>query len=166
MELGGLTHESERVFLLSTTHGGETHSLAAAQATIAELRERDVAKHLWTIGERLSEGLNEAARREHVDEGFSCSGYPCSPVLTFSDVGNVSAGELRTLFLQEMVRRGVLIPYVAPSYSHGPEEVDRTTEAAEAAFAVVRRVLEGEPLEKHLVGPTVKPVFRRSNFDH
>ena len=31
MELGGLHHARERVFLLSTTHGAETHSLAAAQ---------------------------------------------------------------------------------------------------------------------------------------
>jgi glutamate-1-semialdehyde 2,1-aminomutase len=165
MELGGLAHENERVFLLSTTHGGETHSLAAARATVAELRERDVAKHLWSIGKRLCDGLNDVARREQVEDGFSCSGYPCSPVLTFSDVGKVSSGELSTLFLQEMVRSGVLIPYVAPSYSHGPEEVDRTMEAAAAAFAVMRRVLDGEPLEKHLVGPSVKPVFRRYNFD-
>ncbi|MCI0611672.1 glutamate-1-semialdehyde 2,1-aminomutase, partial [bacterium] len=29
MDLGGILHERERVFLLSTTHGAETHSLAA-----------------------------------------------------------------------------------------------------------------------------------------
>jgi glutamate-1-semialdehyde 2,1-aminomutase len=163
MELGGLEHERERVFLLSTTHGGETHSLAAALATITELRERDVAAHLWTVGRSLCDGLSEAARSEHVDGVFVCGGYPCSPVPTFSDGDNVSAGEVRTLFLQEMVKRGVLIPYIAPSFSHGPTEVDRTVEAAAAAFAVVRRVLEGEPLEQHLVGPPAKPVFRRYN---
>ena len=34
MRLGGLDHDSERVFLLSTTHGAETHSLAAAWETL------------------------------------------------------------------------------------------------------------------------------------
>src|SRR5437899_10010213 len=34
MNLGGLFHEKERVFLLSTTHGAETHALAAAIKTM------------------------------------------------------------------------------------------------------------------------------------
>ena len=33
MELGGLLHDKEKVFLLSTTYGAETHALAAALAT-------------------------------------------------------------------------------------------------------------------------------------
>ena len=37
MELGGLYHDRERVFLLSTTHGAETHALAAAIATMPNL---------------------------------------------------------------------------------------------------------------------------------
>jgi glutamate-1-semialdehyde 2,1-aminomutase len=165
MELGGLTHAGERVFLLSTTHGGETHGLAAARATLAELREKNVADHLWTIGRRLADGLNEAAEREGVADAFTCKGYPCSPVPVFSDVGELPAADSRTIFLQEMIRRGVLIPYIAPSYSHGDAEVDRTIEAAGTAFAVVRRALEGEPVETLLVGPPVKPVFRRYNAD-
>ena len=34
MKLGGLEHNKERVFLLSTTYGGETHHLRAAQKSI------------------------------------------------------------------------------------------------------------------------------------
>ena len=165
MELGGLTHEAERVFLLSTTHGGETHSLAAARATVMELREKDVSDHLWSIGQRLSDGLNDAARTRGVPEHFACVGFPCSPILTFTGGTDLSEAELRTLFHQEMTVRGVLIPYVAPSFSHGAAEVDRTVEAASGAFGVLRRVLDGEPLEEHLTGPIIKPVFRRYNFD-
>jgi glutamate-1-semialdehyde 2,1-aminomutase len=165
MELGGLTHEAERVFLLSTTHGGETHSLAAARATVMELREEGVCDHFWSIGQRLSDGLNDAARANGVDESFACVGFPCSPALSFSGGDVVSEAELRTLFHQEMIVRGVLIPYVAPSFSHSAAEVDRTVEAASGAFGILRRVLDGEPLEEHLTGPIIKPVFRRYNFD-
>src|SRR6266481_1603435 len=38
MELGGLHHDKERVFLLSTTHGAETHGLAAAIETMRVYR--------------------------------------------------------------------------------------------------------------------------------
>ena len=34
MERGRARHPDERVFLLSTTHGAETHALAAAMAVI------------------------------------------------------------------------------------------------------------------------------------
>jgi glutamate-1-semialdehyde 2,1-aminomutase len=124
--LGGLHHEQPRVFLLSATHGGETHALAAAKATIEELRERDGVAHLWRIGAALQDALNAAAREQGVDDVAVCRGLPCSPLLAF-DAGDAqrSAG-LRTLFLQETVARGVLIPYIAPSLSHGDEHVQRT----------------------------------------
>ncbi len=163
MELGGLHHDRARVFLLSATHGGETHAIAAALATIAEVRERDVVDHLWTIGRTLQDGLNAAARDAGVAEAVSCSGYPCSPVLTFDGGDPLSSAQLRTLFMQEMVSAGILIPYIAPSFSHGAAEVEHTVEAAVTALGPVRQVLEGAPIADHLVGEAARPVFRRFN---
>jgi glutamate-1-semialdehyde 2,1-aminomutase len=164
LDLGGIHHDRPRVFLLSATHGGETHALAAAQATIDELREQDGPARLAAIGGALQDALNAAARDAGVDRVARAIGLPCSPILAFDAGGDIqrSAG-LRTLFLQETVGRGVLIPYIAPSLAHTPEDVQRTGEAAAEAFAAVRRVLDGEPLEDLLDGPIVKPVFRRYN---
>jgi glutamate-1-semialdehyde 2,1-aminomutase len=163
MELGGLEHDRPRVFLLSTTHGGETHALAAARETIAVCREEGVAAHLAACGERLIAGLNSAARSAGVpEEVVTASGYGQSPIVSFP--GPDGPG-LRTLWLQEMVVRGVLIPYVAPSLAHGDREVDRTVEAAADAFAAVRDVIDGQPLSERLVGPAAKPVFRKYNFE-
>ena len=90
MELGGLNHDQARVFLLSATHGGETHAIAAALATIAEVRERGVVDHIWRIGQRLQDGLEAVARDAGVGELLSCGGYPCSPVLSFDAGGERS----------------------------------------------------------------------------
>jgi glutamate-1-semialdehyde 2,1-aminomutase len=155
MELGARERSPAPVFLLSATHGGETHALAAAAATIAELAEQDVAEHLWRIGAALQDGLNTAAAEHGVAGAVRCRGLACSPILAFDDPA------LRTLFLQETVDRGILIPYIAPSFSHGDAEVRETVAAAGAAFAQVRRVLDGEPLEHLLQGPVIEPVFRR-----
>jgi len=163
MELGGLSHDKPRVFLLSTTHGGETHALAAAAATIDEIVERRVTDHLWAVGSRLGNGLNGAAKEAGVDEVVRCAGLGCSPIMMF-EAGELSAG-LRTLFMQEMAVRGVLIPYIAPSFSHGFEEVDNSVEAAARAFQRVAQVLNGDRLERHLAGPPVRPVFRKFNAD-
>lgn len=165
MRLGGLDHDEPRVFLLSNTHGGETHALAAARATVAEVVERDVVAHVWEIGKLLQVGLNEAARAVGLDEVVRCVGFPCSPALVFDPpTGGLAAG-LRTLFLQETIARGVLMPYIAPSFSHGRAELERTVEAAAEAFQRIERVVAGERLDDHLVGEPVRPVFRRFSRD-
>lgn len=70
---------------------------------------------------------------------------------------------LRTLFLQETIRRGVLIPYIAPSAAHSPEEVSLSLDAIRRALQVVSCALERGTTEGLLVGGPVKPVFRRFN---
>lgn len=165
MELGGLHHELPRVFLLSTTHGGETHSLAAAKATIEVMQEQGVIEHIWRIGKLLQDQINAAAVDAGVESVASIGGYPCSPLLTFEDGGDASAAQLRTLFMQELIQRGVLMPYVAPSFSHDDADVDETVTAAQAAFAELRRVLDGEPVAELLVGEAARPVFRKFNRD-
>jgi glutamate-1-semialdehyde 2,1-aminomutase len=97
-----------------------------------------------------------------VGEYISCTGYPCSPAIVTRDREKQVSLPFRTLFLQEMIQHGVLIPYVATSFSHTEKEVDQTLEAATHALDVYARALE-EGVDKYLVGPAVKPVFRKFN---
>ena len=162
MELGGIDHDKPRVFLLSTTHGAETHSLAACVATIQEMEDKDVISHIWKIGKDLQDGLNNLANEMGLADYVNCIGYPCnSAVITKDRDGQVSL-PLRTLFLQEMTAHGVLLPYIVVSFAHQRAEVERTLEAATEAFQVYARALE-DGVDKYLVGPSVKPVFRRFN---
>ena len=165
MQRGGLHHDEPRVFLLSTTHGGETHALAAAAATVDELVERNGLDQVWAAGRRFQEGFNAVAVKLGVSPHVRCIGYACSPALVFTDSAGLSSPGLRTLFLQEMARERVLIPYLAPSFSHGDAEVDRTLEASESALQTVARIFNGERLTDYLVGPPTRPVFRRFNSD-
>jgi glutamate-1-semialdehyde 2,1-aminomutase len=150
------------VFLLSATHGGETHAIAAAIATIREMADEPVIRHVWRVGEALQAAINAAAAEAGLSQSVRCEGYPPSPALAFLGSDRQPSAELRTLFLQEMVARGILIPYVAPSYSHTPDDVDRTAEAARGALATCRRALS-EGFERYLLGPVTKPVFRKFN---
>ena len=70
--------------------------------------------------------------------------------------------ELRTLFSQEMIDNGVLIPWIALSLAHGDRELDITLEAARKALAVYARALD-EGVQAHLKGRAIRPVFRRHN---
>ena len=73
----------------------------------------------------------------------------------------VSTG-FRTLFSQEMIKNGVLMPWIALSYSHGSAELTTTLEAANNALDVYKKALENG-LNKYLEGREIKPVFRKYN---
>ncbi|MFZ5644531.1 MAG: glutamate-1-semialdehyde 2,1-aminomutase [Bacillota bacterium] len=162
MELGGIYHDKPKVFLLSATNGAETHSLAAGVATINELKRHNVPLHIAGIGQKLIDGINAIAGSMSLGQYIRAYGYPCSPVLEFKDQeGNVSL-PFRTLFLQETITRGVMMPYVAISFAHGESELKNTLKAVEDAFKVYKNALD-DGLDKHLKGRPVKPVFRKYN---
>jgi glutamate-1-semialdehyde 2,1-aminomutase len=90
---------------------------------------------------------------------FDCIGRDCCLLYSTRDADQKPSQPLRTLFLQEMIARGVIAPAFVVSYSHTNEDIDRTVEIAGEALAVYRRALE-EGVEKYLHGRPVKPVFR------
>jgi glutamate-1-semialdehyde 2,1-aminomutase len=162
MELGGLTHSKERVFLLSTTHGAETHALAAAIATMRVYRREDVVGALHRQGLRLKSGIGEVARDLGLSEHFQLRGRSCNLVYAALDAEKKPSQAFRTLVLQETLKRGILMPSLIVSYSHSDEDIDRTVEALHGALKVYRRALDGG-IEHFLEGRPVQPVFRPRN---
>jgi glutamate-1-semialdehyde 2,1-aminomutase len=163
MELGSIELAGrERVFLLSTTHGAEMAGMGAFVATVQFLEREPVIDHLWRYGQRLIDLMNRLAGEAGVGASLKAAGIACSPYYqTFDRQGQPSL-ELRTLFAQEMVRNGVLMPWIALSYRHGEEELALTERALRAALPVYRRALE-QGCAGLLEGPPIKPVFRRFN---
>jgi len=161
MELGGIRHDRERVFLLSTTHGGETHGLAAAIAAMRVYRREPVVAHLERQGTRLAAGVRDLAKGHGVERHLVVAGRPCN--LSFATLGPDGAPSqaFRALFLQELIARGALAPSFALSYSHRDVDVDRTLEAVDGALAVYQRALEAGGVERFLDGPPTRVVFRR-----
>ena len=83
----------------------------------------------------------------------------CNLVFVTRDATGAPSQMFRTLFMQELCRRGILAPSFVVSYAHGDAEMDATIEAVREALGVYRRALE-EGAQRFLVGPSVKPVFR------
>lgn len=162
MELGGLFSNKERVFLLSTTNGGETHAIAAAIATITEMKQKNVIEHIWNIGRKLQAGFQEIVASRGIAEYLSLEGYPCSPVVLCKGADGKPSAAMRTLFLQEMIKQGILIPYISISFSHQLPELEQTLEALHHTAAIYQKALE-EGSNGYLFGPEVKPVFRKYN---
>jgi glutamate-1-semialdehyde 2,1-aminomutase len=163
MELGSIETEGrERTFLLSTTHGAEMCGLGAFVATIALMRRHGVVEHLADYGRRLLQRMEHLAEAHGISRSFKVGGVPCSPYYLTLDDSGANSLALRTLFAQEMIRNGVLMPWIALSWRHGDEELELTGRALDAAFAVYRKALE-DGVERYLEGPVIKPVFRKFN---
>jgi glutamate-1-semialdehyde 2,1-aminomutase len=162
MRLGGLDHDQARVFLLSTTHGAETHALAAALETLRIYRERSVVEFLWKQGERLAALVIQSIAENRLDGFFELVGRPCNLVFATRDQEGKPSQAFRTLFLQELIRRGVIAPSFVVSFSHSDPDVERTAEAVYEAHAIYRRALN-EGLDKYLEGRPVKQVNRKYN---
>ncbi len=163
MELGGLQHSKPRVFLLSTTHGGENHALAAAKATVELLKDGEIIKQNWRKGQLLMDGFNEIVAEFGLSQYVKMAGVPCSPYQVFTDAEGKVDLSLRTLYLQEMIKEGVLIPYIAIAETHSQQDVEMTLKASRKALGVLKRAVEQGNTDGLLVGKAVKPVFRKYN---
>jgi glutamate-1-semialdehyde 2,1-aminomutase len=162
MDLGGIRHSRERVFLLSTTHGAEYHALAAAIATMQIYRKEPVIDHLYEAGSRLRTGVEQAALVHGVSDYFKVSGRACSLLFGTLDREQKPSQPFRTLFLQELIKGGIIAPSFIVSYSHDSEAIDRTIDAVSRALRVYRQALD-HGIDDFLVGPSVKPVYRKFN---
>jgi glutamate-1-semialdehyde 2,1-aminomutase len=162
MRLGGIDHDQPRVFLLSTTHGAETHSLAASLETIRIYREQNVVQFLWRQGERLRDLINRSVTENRLQGYFEVLGRPCNLVYATRDQDRNPSQAFRTLFLQELIRHGVIAPSLVVSFSHSDADLNHTAEAVYEAHRVYRLALD-EGVEKYLSGRPVKPVNRKYN---
>ncbi len=162
MRLGGMHHDKERVFLVSTTHGAEGHSLAAAMETMRTYRNEPVIETLWKQGEKLAAGINAAVKKHNLEKQVVVFGRPCCLVYGTRDGSGNPSQPLRTVLIQELMKRGILASSLVLSYSHTDEDIDRTVAAFDGALEVYRAAMDNG-IEKYLIGRPVKPVMRQYN---
>ncbi|MEM7452774.1 MAG: glutamate-1-semialdehyde 2,1-aminomutase [Planctomycetota bacterium] len=162
MERGGLYHDSERVFLLSTTHGAETHGLAAAMATMQFYMDNPVIQTLEARGDQLRAGICDAIDRQGLSSHVGVIGRSSNLVFTTRDAEGRPCQEFRTLLMQELIRRGILGTSLVVSYSHTPEDIETAIRAFEAALPIYKSALERGP-QQFLTGRPTSVVYRRFN---
>lgn len=163
MKVGAIDEPGmERTFLLSSTHGGEMPALGAFLAASRIAEDEDVPGHLWDYGTKLREGWAEVTRRHGLSDHLLTEG----PAVALNFVARGGDGQpspaMRTLFAQEMLKRGVMMPWISFSQAHGATELDMTLEALDGTAAVYAQAL-ADGTDGLLEGPAVKPVFRSHN---
>lgn len=155
---------NERVFFY-TTFGGEALSLAAAKATINELRDKNVPKYLAEKGKLLKDGYNKIAKDLDIDYS-KCIGFDCRSLITFdAKAGNPL--EMKSLVQQEMIKRGILWGgFHNMSFSHSDTDIKYTLNTYKEVLPILKKAVEEKNVKGYLKGEPVVPVFRKvSNFN-
>jgi glutamate-1-semialdehyde 2,1-aminomutase len=155
-----LMREMEDVFF-SFTMGGETLSLAAAGAVLDKLVREPIIAHMRATGRLIVEGLSALITRHGVDSFCRVSGDPTWSFFLMSDVGAVSAMELKTLWLQEMFERGILsLGTHNMSFAHSEGDVERLLSAYDEVLPILKSAAGSGSAQQYLRCEPLVPLFK------
>lgn len=151
----------EEIFF-STTMGGETLSLAAAAAVLDKIRNEPVTATIRARGERLLAGVRARIDKHGIGAFAAISGHPSSTILSWKDTGAVSAWDLRTLYQQETLVRGVLLTVSHNiTYAHTDADIDRLFSVYDEVFPVLKAAVEKGSVRPFLRNcEPLKPLFK------
>ena len=151
--------EMEEIFF-SATFGGETLSLAAAVTGIDKMRREPVIETLWSTGQRLAEGARAAAKSHGLEDVVEFAGMSPWMFVVFKDRPNASKESLKTLFIREMIRGGVLVLHSHNvCYAHDAADVEHVLSAYDKTFATIAEMLGRGNLDDELDVPVIRPVL-------
>lgn len=142
---------------ISSTYWTESVGPVAALATLRKMRQLDVPRHIEHIG-RLVQNIwkNQGAR---YSLPVVLEGYPCLAHFRFDHPQNA---ELRTLFTQEMLKRGFLAGTAFfPTMAHTGSIVALYENAVSEVFSDIALSLSRNQVKAKLKGPPAHSGFQR-----
>ena len=145
----------------SGTFGGETLSLAAANTVLDKYKTQGITKYFNEIGSYLLENLNTLIDNEELNEIFWTSGHPSWSFLHIKGQLQYSDFEIKTFFLQEMFKRGILtLGSHNISFSHSKEDIDKLLDTYQVVLPMVKKHIEQQDLLENIHGDILQPLFK------
>jgi glutamate-1-semialdehyde 2,1-aminomutase len=155
-----IMQQVEDIFF-SGTFGGETLSLAAANAVINKYKKEGVIEHFYEIGTYLLEQLDRLIDNEVLGDIFWTSGHPSWSFLHIKEQEKYSSFEIKTFFLQESLKRGIItLGGHNLSFSHTRKEIDRLIEVYSIVLPMVKRHVNNQDLLDNIHGKILEPLFK------
>jgi glutamate-1-semialdehyde 2,1-aminomutase len=156
----GVMQKVEDIFF-SGTFGGETLSLTATNVIIEKYQTQQVTEYLFEIGTYLLEQLNSLIDSESLSDIFWTSGHPSWSFLHIKEQEKYSAFEIKTFFLQEMFKRGILtLGSHNISFSHTKEDVDKLLNVYAEILPITKQHVEKNSLLENISCDILQPLFK------
>ncbi len=109
----------------------------------------------------MSSKTELAVAHNKLQDIFKLSGHATWKFLQWSATEDFSADEIKTYFMQEVFRKGLLVLSTHNvTLAHTPKAIDQIIETYDSAFEKLQRVLENGALRKELSVSPAKPLFK------
>ena len=149
--------DAAQTSFISSTYWTERIGTTAALATITKMQEKNVPAHLVKVGKLIGEGWKTLASKHSLDFDV----LPPEPLTTLS-FNYENALEIKTLFTQEMLRRGFLASSsVYVSYTHTKEIVEQYLGHVDDVFKTIAKGIDENNVLNLLEGPVCHSGFQR-----
>ncbi len=149
--------DASQTSFISSTYWTERIGPAAAIATINKMQKVNLPAYLDKIGALIGKNWEELANKHSLN--FSI--LPPNALVTFT-IDYENALEIKTLYTQEMLKRGYLAATsVYVSYAHTEEIVNKYMKDVDEVFGIIKIAIEQKTVRKLLKGPTVHSGFQR-----
>lgn len=141
---------------ISSTFWTERIGFVAAIATMKKYKANNVQDHLNRMGKKVQEGWTALAKKYGMDIHISGI-YPLSHICF-----EASPLELKTLFVQEMMKRGFLVSdaYYA-TFAHKEQDVEDYLTACDEVFAIMSKAVKENNIKDKLLGSCCQGGFAR-----
>ncbi|SDW87440.1 glutamate-1-semialdehyde 2,1-aminomutase/spore coat polysaccharide biosynthesis protein SpsF [Lachnospiraceae bacterium KHCPX20] len=158
-----LLEQIEQGVFVSTTFGGDSISMAASMATIKILEQPGFYDHITKIGSIIRNGTQERIDKYDLNDVLAVTGLPQHCGISFEGHGSLSYLDVNSVYSQTILQHGILQFAISFLNAHHTEkEAKRYLDAAEEAFALIRKALDQDSLDGILIGGKVDPVFKRN----
>ena len=148
--------EAAQDSFISSTFWTERIGFAAAIATIKKYKVLNVNEHMNKMGKKVQDGWTALAEKHGLKVHVSGI-YPLGHVCF-----EASPLELKTLFIQEMIKRGFLASdaYYA-TLAHTEQDVNDYLETCDEVFAIMAKAVNENKISDLLEGPVCHGGFAR-----
>ena len=151
--------EMENIFF-SGTFGGEALSLAASIAVIDKIKNQPVIQTLWKSGETIKDGLDRLFSQHGLSELIKLCGLAPWQILQFASYGEYSPAQIKTFFVHELFKRGVLsFGSYNICYAHSAQDIQNLLQAHDNVLSLLKTHLQNKTLSDYMDYPTIQPVF-------
>ena len=152
--------EMEEIFF-SGTFGGELLSLAAAKEVLTRYVKEDVCEKLEINGSAIFKEVNSIITENKLETVLKISGHPSWNFLSWSATADNTDLELKTFFMQEMFKIGILILGTHNiSVAHDSKAREKITDSYSKVLKSIRNALENGSLKSQLEVVPLQPLFK------
>ncbi len=145
----------------SGTFGGETLSLAAAQAVIKKMEERDVVDSLYENGSYLLRELEALLDELDLHDLYETKGHPSWSFLVLKSKDDRDFWGAKTLFNQEMFRRGIItLGSHNMSFSHTVHDINYLISVYREVLPLIKRADIDGTFDALLECERLEPLFK------